>query len=375
MVFHKNQTQILLRVTRLTFEKIIFLLYHVITRLGKEGISMEQDRVRIVDVADALGLSTATVSKVIHGKTEKISDETIKRVQQELERSGYIPNMAGILLARNNSRIIGVVVNDHEKYEGRVLEDGFVMSSLNALSREVNEKGYFLMIKTTADISEIPVFASMWNMDGLILMGFCEADYEKLRNHMRISFVVYDGYFEKCSKVVNLVINHYDGGYQAGKYFKELGHKKALCIADNFICMDKERIEGFRKAFEPGETLRWQIPKTQRERKCFYKDNFQELLKSNVTAVFAVSDFYALEFMRFLQGKGMQIPKDIQIIGFDDNTASRESNPMLTTIHQDASLRAKTAIHCLEAMRDGLNCETEIVLPVELVKRESTGVL
>lgn len=375
MVFHKNQTQILLRVTRLTFEKIIFLLYHVITRLGKEGISMEQDRIRIVDVADALGLSTATVSKVIHGKTEKISDETIKRVQQELERSGYIPNMAGILLARNNSRIIGVVVNDHEKYEGRVLEDGFVMSSLNALSHELNEKGYFLMIKTTADISEIPVFASMWNMDGLILMGFCEADYEKLRNQMRISFVVYDGYFEKCSKVVNLVINHYDGGYQAGKYFKELGHKKALCIADNFICMDKERIEGFRKAFEPGETLRWQIPKTQRERKCFYQDNFQELLKSNVTAVFAVSDFYALEFMRFLQGKGIQIPKDIQIIGFDDNTASRESNPLLTTIHQDASLRAKTAIHCLEAMRDGLNCETEIVLPVELVKRESTGVL
>ena len=138
---------------------------------------MAQNRVRIADVADSLGLSTATVSKVIHGKTEKISDETVKRVQQELERSGYIPNMAGILLARNNSRIIGVMVNDHE----------------------VNEKEYFLMIKTTSDIKEIPVFASMWNMDGLILMGFCEADYEKLRNQMRISFVVYDGYFEKCS--------------------------------------------------------------------------------------------------------------------------------------------------------------------------------
>lgn len=116
---------------------------------------MAQDRVRIADVADSLGLSTATVSKVIHGKTEKISDETVKRVQQELERSGYIPNMAAILLARNNSRIIGVVVNDNEKYEGRVLEDGFVMDSINALSHEVNEKGYFLMIKTTSDISEI----------------------------------------------------------------------------------------------------------------------------------------------------------------------------------------------------------------------------
>ena len=75
--------------------------------IRKEGMYMAQNRVRIADVADALGLSTATVSKVIHGKTEKISDETVKRVQQELERSGYIPNMAGILLARNNSRIIG----------------------------------------------------------------------------------------------------------------------------------------------------------------------------------------------------------------------------------------------------------------------------
>lgn len=336
---------------------------------------MAQNRVRIIDVADALGLSTATVSKVIHGKTEKISEETVKRVQQELERSGYIPNMAGILLARNNSRIIGVVVNDNVKYEGRVLEDGFVMSSLNALSHEVNKKGYFLMIKTTADIREIPVFASMWNMDGLILMGFCEADYEQLRNQMRISFVVYDGYFENCSKVVNLVIDHYDGGYQAGRYFRELGHKKALCISDNYICMDKERIDGFCKAFQPGETMVWQIPNNEKNRRIFYQKRLNDLVRSNVSAVFAVSDFYALEFMHFLQAKDIRIPEDIQIIGFDDNMASRESNPTLTTIHQDASLRAETAIECLEAMRDGLDYEAGIVLPVKLVKRESTRLL
>lgn len=338
-------------------------------------MDMEQNRVRIVDIAETLGLSTATVSKVIHGKTSKISDETVKRVQQELERTGYIPNMAGILLARNNSRIIGVVVNDHIKYEGRVLEDGFVMSSLNALSHEVNEKGYFLMIKTTADISEIPVFASMWNMDGLILMGFCETDYETLRNQMRISFVVYDGYFDKCSKVVNLVIDHYDGGYQAGSYLKELGHNKALCISDNYICMDKERIDGFREAFEPGETCIWQIPNTEKKRMFFYQEKVEEFLNSGICAVFAVSDYYALEFMRFLQGRGVHIPEDIQMIGFDDNMCSGAGNPALTTIHQDASLRAKTAIECIEKMRDGMECEAEIVLPVKLVKRESTRVL
>ncbi len=139
--------------------------------------------------------------------------------------------------------------------------------------------------------------------------------------------------------------------------------------------MDKERIEGFSEAFGPGETLRWEIPKTEKKRMCFYEDKYQTLLKNNVTAVFAVSDFYALEFMRFLQGKDIQIPKDIQIIGFDDNMACRESHPSLTTIHQEAPLRAKTAIKCLEAMRNGTECETEIVLPVELIKRESTGEL
>ena len=52
--------------------------------------------------------------------------------------------------------------------------------------------------------------------------------------------------------------------------------------------------------------------------------------------------------------------------------ASKESNPSLTTIHQEANLRAKAAIKCLEAMRDGAEYKTEIVLPVDLIKREST---
>lgn len=334
---------------------------------------MEEDRIRISDVADALGVSSATVSNVIHGKTNKMSERTLKRVQQELEDSGYIPNMAGILLAQNTSRIIGVVIHDNEKYEGKVLEDGFVMASLNALSHEVNKKGYFLMIKTTADTEEIPAFASMWNMDGMILMGFCEADYEYLRTRMRISFVVYDGYFEECAKVVNLVIDHYDGGRKAGTLLRELGHTKALCLADNDICMDRERMDGFRDAFCPGEALRWKIPITESERILCYEKRFPELLEEHITAVFAVSDHYALDFMRFLQGKGMDIPGDIQIIGFDDSEASRESRPALTTIHQDAVLRAETALNCIEALRDGKACDSRIVLPVTIIERESTG--
>ena len=89
-----------------------------------------QERVRICDIAEELGLSTATVSNVIHGKTNKVSDETVQRVTALLEKRRYIPSMAGILLARNSSGIIGVFVNDHPKYAGHTLRDGFLASVL-----------------------------------------------------------------------------------------------------------------------------------------------------------------------------------------------------------------------------------------------------
>lgn len=89
-----------------------------------------QERVRICDIAKELGLSTAIVSNVIHGKTNKVSDETVQRVTALLEKRRYIPSMAGILLARNSSGIIGVFVNDHPKYAGHTLRDGFLASVL-----------------------------------------------------------------------------------------------------------------------------------------------------------------------------------------------------------------------------------------------------
>ena len=79
-------------------------------------VAVRQQRVRIADIAEELGVSTATVSNVIHGKTSKVSEETVKRVQELLERRGYIPDMAEILLAQNSSGIGGVIINNHEKY-------------------------------------------------------------------------------------------------------------------------------------------------------------------------------------------------------------------------------------------------------------------
>ena len=205
---------------------------------------MEQ-RVRICDIAEELGLSTATVSNVIHGKTNKVSDATVQRVMALLERRQYIPSMAGILLAQNRSGIIGVFIHEHEKYEGRTLEDFFISSSLNCLSAEIESNGQFMMVKRAKHAEEIIRFASMWNMDGIVVIGFCNQDYTDLRSHMRIPFVVYDGDCAHPERIVNITIDNFDGGYQVGRHFRELGHAAALGISDNAICVDRKRFQGF----------------------------------------------------------------------------------------------------------------------------------
>lgn len=331
---------------------------------------MEQ-RVRIVDIAEELGVSTATVSNVIHGKTKKISDETVRRVQALLEERQYIPSMAGILLARNDSRIIGVVVNNHEKYEGRVLEDAFVSASMNALLFALEEAGYFMMIKATQDWSEVERFASMWNMDGVVLLGFCDSDYEKLRARMRIPFVVYDGFFETNRGICNLTIDNFDGGRQVGEYLRRMGHRRALLLSDNDICVDAERMAGFRAGFLDGETDFLEVPMNREGRYDCYRKNLDRI--RSYTAVFAVSDVYAAEFMRFLLEQGISVPREISVVGFDNNALCENCYPRLTTVGQDAGERARMAVRALTSLWQGSAEPAEEVLPVRLVIRDSAA--
>ena len=311
------------------------------------GEHRKEHRVRIYDIAEELGLSTATVSNVIHGKTKKISDKTVKRVMALLEKRQYFPGVADSLLAQNDSRIIGVFVNDHEKYEGHTLEDFFISSSINYLSTEIENSGRFMIIKKAKQTEEIIRFASMWNMEGIVVIGFCQQDYLYLRNHMRIPFVVYDGICGKTERIFNITLDNYGGGLQMGRYFKEAGHRKALCVSDNSIGIDLDRMEGFREGFA-GDV---------------------------VTAIFAVSDYYAIDLMSFLNGQGISVPKDISLAGFDDIPVCQMINPPLTTIKQDNHLRAKLAVEKLKDLKENKETGTEIVLPVSLVVRKSTAPL
>lgn len=339
-------------------------------------MSNENRRVTIKDIAEEMGVSTATVSNVIHGKTKKISDRTVAKVQEKLQESGYIPNMAAVLLAQNSSKIVCVVVSDHERYEGKMLEDPFVTQMINSISKELNARDYFMMIKEERDIDKLVVYASMWNMAGLILMGFCSVDYEKLRSKMHIPFVVVDSYERNVKSYIDIGIDNIDGGYQAGQYLIKNGHERILYFADNKEDCDLFRYKGLQKALtenklEVNEDFYYLVHIEKKEREKDYEKLLDYIRKKDITAVFVASDQYAIEWMRFLLKKGVKVPEEISIVGFDDIPLAAQIYPGLTTISQNIPLRGKMAVEMLQDQIEDRATGGSVLLPAQLIERES----
>lgn len=339
-------------------------------------MSNENRRVTIKDIAEEMGVSTATVSNVIHGKTKKISDRTVAKVQEKLQESGYIPNMAAVLLAQNSSKIVCVVVSDNERYEGKMLEDPFVAQMINSISKELNARDYFMMIKEERDIDKLVVYASMWNMAGLILMGYCSVDYEKLRSKMHIPFVVVDSYERNVKSYIDIGIDNIDGGYQAGQYLIQNGHGRILYFADNKEDCDMFRYQGLQKALtenklEVNEDFYYLVHIEKKEREKDYEKLLDYIQKKDITAVFAASDQYAIELMRFLLRKGVKVPEEISIVGFDDIPLAAQIYPGLTTISQNIPLRGKMAVEMLQDQIEDNETGGSVLLPAQLIARES----
>ena len=89
------------------------------------------------------------------------------------------------------------------------------------------------------------------------------------------------------------------------------------------------------------------------------------------SAVFAVSDYYAMDFMQFLKSVEVSVPEDISVIGFDNVRESEKFVPALTTIKQDSRQRAALAVNILNQLRNGDCRDTNVVLPVTLIERDS----
>ena len=112
------------------------------------------------------------------------------------------------------------------------------------------------------------------------------------------------------------------------------------------------------------------IPMEKAGRIRYYQQHIAQL--RGYSAIFAVSDYYAVDLIHFLQSSGVKVPDDVSVIGFDGSAICEQVVPSLTSVQQDYRARAQMAVSLLKRMREQPDYTEDITIPVKLVVRNSS---
>lgn len=335
----------------------------------------------IKDIAERAGVSTTTVSNVIHKNTKKVSPENMEKINRLIKELGYELPQRNNLPHNDDCKLIAVVVNSHKLFEYSILADPFYGEMVGFIESYLREAGYYMMLYTASDVDDIFNMVTTWNVDGVITITFSEANCEKLYSLINKPVISIDAHEQKNknSLVPNIGIDNHSGGYLMGRYLLEHGYENILICGNRDYGNDHLRWEGVRDAFRDfNSDIRRKmqfniIGDSLEQRNKYYAELRRHIPFKTKTAAFFLSDFFAMEALSFLTSSGVRIPHDIGICGFDGLMyGSRWASPSLTTINQDIPKRAKTAVEVLiRSLTDESYIPENITLGVVLLPRDS----
>ncbi|GAA4293281.1 LacI family DNA-binding transcriptional regulator [Anaerocolumna aminovalerica] len=336
--------------------------------------------ITIKEMADIIGVSPTTVSNVIHGKTKEVSKETVEKVNELLEKYHYIPNMNARNLAKKYSKIVGVVFKYNKSTDNNFVQDPFAGEILGAIEKQVRKHEYYTMIYLSEDLDDILRFVSTWNVDGLIAVGFWPDECHLMKKSITKPMVFVDCYFnEDGFDYVNVGLKDKEGGYELTRYLIQCGHKNIAFITDCMISVYKARYEGHKEALEEAgipvseQNLLYLRP-NQKEFETSIENVFKRYRE--FSAMFCVSDYYAAKIMNYFIDRGVKLPDDISIVGFDDNLIGQSVRPGLTTMRQNPSQKGYLAVEQLIKLIDQMEIEeTNIQMTAQLIIRNTVKVL
>lgn len=335
--------------------------------------------ITIKDIAREASVSVTTVSNVIHDKSSRVSPATVDRIRRIIEVHNYIPNMSARSLVNKSSKIIGVINHLIPEQRESFTRDPFHGAFIGGIERKLRDRGYFLLIRTVEDGDELSILSRNWNLDGLIFTGlFQDEFFDKLLSlNANTPIALIDSYINvNNDKIFNIGLEDYNGSYMATSHLIDNGHRQILFASPKIFRegVVAERYRGYCSAMEKaGLTVN---PDNVYQQEITIEEGRELGLKlaerKDFTAVVATADILAAGIMIGLKERGVLIPEDISLVGFDDLTISRLTSPQLTTIHQDVEekgvIAAEMMVNYLEAKTPMVR---NIIMPVHLVERHS----
>ncbi len=340
--------------------------------------------ITIKEIASLAGVSQTTVSNVIHGRTARVSEETLEKVRKILKDKDYVSNMGAQIIGNHGSRLIALVLCYRTAERETLVVDPFAGTVIGAVENAVRERGYFMILYNNADMDECLQMARAWNIEGMILVGAQRGDYYKLQAGLKIPMVSIDTIFEpEDSGYYNVGLKDFEGMELMTDYLVSRGHRKIA-----FLTLGRSRFgykaseidilrqEGYMAAMKKhGIKARpeWMTPLKFDEADRIAQ--FEEFVHNDFlgcTALFFASDQLAMEAIMTMTELGVKVPDDISVAGFDDIKLAHQMRPRLTTIHQDFSEKGKCAVQKLMKLIEGDKCnKADIRLPVSLVVRDT----
>ena len=332
-----------------------------------------REMITIKEIADQLGVSATTVSNVLNGRAGKMSQETRQRVEEALLRNHYVKEK------KNNSgepqhHLVAVYICLGKKKH--VLTDPFCGSLLEGIDRELRKYHRAMVCGTVDDNESFAKVLQNSNLEGAILLG-CEAEFcTALVHQIPIPIVFVDSYGEGFD---NIGLEDYEGGYEMTSYLIGQGHRKIAFFGDQQHPMGSNlyRFHGLQKAMEEHKLQFYKddyfyLPQHDNYRHEVLRQFAQNVKKTGYTAAFFISDFLANEAISIFYSKGISVPEDLSVTGFDDNIYARLSRPMLTTVRQKPEEKGKEAVGLLMRRIYGEEVPVgRMRLPTELIVRES----
>ncbi len=337
--------------------------------------------VTIKQIAELAGVSTATVSNVLHGKTKRVSPANVEKIQRLIDEMGYVQPSNRRVLRGAGARLIAVVINYHQQYVDAILCDPFYGKATGFIEQRLGASGCYIMFYSAMDVDDIFRMVMTWDVDGVIALSFSSTDCEKLHNMIHKPVVAIDAYgaLPERPQITNVGLDDRMGGQLMVKHLLQKGYQDIYVCAARDIGIDHIRWLGAKQAWDtsPLHSSRSRIQLivvgiTQEEREKFYETLAVRLRRK--TAVFFLSDYMAIEAIGYLAAQGIRIPEQIGIAGYDDILYARKFIiPRLTTIHQDIRAKAERAADEIISMLDDPDYTAKnVVLPVALIERQST---
>lgn len=329
--------------------------------------------VTLKDIAKRAGVSSMTVSRVMNGNTKDVSAKTTERIKKMAEDMGYVPNSSARVLASRSSRLIAALLSDYDE-DGTPLEDSYNGCFFGELSRQIQARGYDLMLHYVKDYTDINYSLKSWNVAGAVFIGMFDENIRKIQKDNSIPLIFTDSY-SSVRSIINVGIDDYRGGELAAEHLLQNGHRNLAFIGpaaiSNGVIM--HRLQGFCSFLRERGVA---IP-ADHIADSGSGDMVQVLRElctgpEPVTGIFTTSDTCAGWIYAAAYKLGLRIPEDISVIGFDDARISRYMVPPLTTIRQD--VRRKAAITCellMKNIKDPESPTENIVMGVELKERGS----